>query len=405
MRAFLLALQPYICCRQKPASQGNCPRQPGNCVSHLAARAFDVDGGRMKITRSSKSSLKYCTAAKRAALYEFMDEYSRVVNLFIDRFWENTPILAELKKDIIGIADSWLSFRARQCAAREAVGMIVGQRRAAKSTGRPLVKPVHYGKTIALSANCARIEQGHNTFDLWVTLYSLGNKKKILLPVKAHRQINKFADWEMASSVVIGRDYVQFSFEKETGPKRTNGENLGVDVGINVLLATSAGEFVGTDVKRLIGNIKRKQSGSRKQKAAISTLSYYLHKQVKELFALHPDLRLVVVEKLQGLKQGKQPNRGKGFRKTLSSWRYRQLLDIIQLRTEENRVSFRSVSPYHTSQACPICSHTERGNRSGEKFHCLKCGYSEHADVVGAMNILGRFTSGQYGAAFQAGVA
>ena len=115
------------------------------------------------------------------------------------------------------------------------------------------------------------------------------------------------------------------------------------------------------------------------------------------------DLRLVVVEKLKDLKQGKKSNRSKSFRKTLSNWNYRELLNVVEMRTQENRVSFRSVNPYKTSQQCPQehCSHTERGNRVGEKFQCLKCGYSNHADIVGSLNILTRFTTGRYGAGFK----
>jgi IS605 OrfB family transposase len=112
---------------------------------------------------------------------------------------------------------------------------------------------------------------------------------------------------------------------------------------------------------------------------------------------------LVVVERLKDIKKGKQANRRKEFRKTLGNWNYRELLDIIQMRCEENRVSFRSVDPYKTSQQCPVpaCSHTERGNRVGENFKCLRCGYSDQADLVGSLNILTRFISGRYGAAFQ----
>lgn len=168
-----------------------------------------------------------------------MDEYTRVVNLFINRFWEQTPILAELTKEVTEFPDSWLSARARQCAAREAIGMIVGQKEAANSAKREAVKPVHSGKKIILSSQCVKVEQGDNTFDFWVRLSSPGNRKGILLPIKSHRQMAKFSDWQMSSSVTIHRDYVQFSFEKETGPKKTEGENIGLDVGINTLIATS----------------------------------------------------------------------------------------------------------------------------------------------------------------------
>ena len=46
--------QPNSRCRQKPASQGTCPRQPGNCVSLLAAQAFAVDGRNSKTHRTAR---------------------------------------------------------------------------------------------------------------------------------------------------------------------------------------------------------------------------------------------------------------------------------------------------------------------------------------------------------------
>ena len=79
-------------------------------------------------------------------------------------------------------------------------------------------------------------------------------------------------------------------------------------------------------------------------------------------------------------------------------------LKVIQRRAEENRVRFRTVNPAKTSQTCPvpICSHTQRENRVGKVFQCLRCGYSDDADYVGSLNILTRFLTGQYGAGFKA---
>ncbi len=193
---------------------------------------------------------------------------------------------------------------------------------------------------------------------------------------------------------------VQFSFDMETGSKKKTGQCVGIDVGINHLLATSDKELFGSEVKTLIAAIKRKTQGSKAYKRAKKTLFYYLHKVVKDYFASH-NLRLVAVEHLRDMKQGKRKNRSKEFRKTLSHWNYRELLEIIHLRCEEHRVSFRSVSPYKTSQRCPRCSHTQRENRHGEEFHCLQCGFEEQADIVGSMNILQRCLSGRYGAGFQ----
>ena len=107
-------------------------------------------------------------------------------------------------------------------------------------------------------------------------------------------------------------------------------------------MAMSNGRLIGSDVKELIGTIKRKEQNSKAYIRAKKTLSYYLHKIVKD-GPSWSDTRLVVVEKLKDLKKGKQTNRSKAFRRTLSNWNYRELLDIIQMRSEENCVSFRSV--------------------------------------------------------------
>ncbi len=49
------------------------------------------------------------------------------------------------------------------------------------------------------------------------------------------------------------------------------------------------------------------------------------------------------------------------------------------------------VDPKHTSQECPKCHHVSKDNRQTQaEFECVKCYYQEHADVVGANNILER---------------
>lgn len=76
-------------------------------------------------------------------------------------------------------------------------------------------------------------------------------------------------------------------------------------------------------------------------------------------------------------------------------------MNRVQQGTERNRVSFRSVYPAYTSQCCSKCDYTDRGNRSGEEFKCLKCGHVGNADINASQNILNRFLTGQYGAGFK----
>ena len=50
-----------------------------------------------------------------------------------------------------------------------------------------------------------------------------------------------------------------------------------------------------------------------------------------------------------------------------------------------------AVPPQYTSQTCPCCGHVAKENRQTQaRFACVDCGYENHADVVGAMNVLER---------------
>jgi putative transposase len=47
-----------------------------------------------------------------------------------------------------------------------------------------------------------------------------------------------------------------------------------------------------------------------------------------------------------------------------------------------------TVPPHHTSQTCPRCKHICAGNRRTQaRFRCVACDYTNHADVVAAINI------------------
>lgn len=61
-----------------------------------------------------------------------------------------------------------------------------------------------------------------------------------------------------------------------------------------------------------------------------------------------------------------------------------------------------TVDPRNTSRTCPGCGHIAKENRKNERFRCVVCGYTGHADHVGALNIL---AAGQAAAACGAGRA
>ena len=85
----------------------------------------------------------------------------------------------------------------------------------------------------------------------------------------------------------------------------------------------------------------------------------------------------------------------------IGTWNWKYWLNRLEAQCELNRISFRTVAPYYTSTICPVCGHSDRGNRVGEMFSCLGCGHKDNADINAGKNILNRFLTGQYGVCYK----
>ncbi len=348
----------------------------------------------MKISRSSKCSLKFTTASKLSKLDIVLTEYGRVVNGFIDQFWLECPAKGKLLKPVVDSVDSWFTARLRKVAAREAIGMV----KAAKERwGDKAVKPTHRGQRMCVSSTIARLDVAKDSsFDCWLHLASIGNGIILDLPIKRHKHFNDLATrGRRQESYIITRDSVQFCFEIETGPKQEPDRCVGVDTGINALASLSTGEQLGTDIKAGIERIKRCKHGSKGQKSAVRALRQRMDEVAKEVAG---KASLVVVENLKNITKNTKRRLVKSVRRSIGRWNVRYWFVTLQRKCEDSRASFRSVSPYKTSQTCSSCGHVDRGNRNGELFRCLSCGYEANADVQASRNILTRFLTGPYGA-------
>ena len=356
----------------------------------------------MKLVRSTKLTLKFANDGKKQQLRLILSEYSKVVNFFINLFWDEPTTKAQLLKTILAKADTWLCARTRKVAAREAIDMIRSAKEKAKECEEVEVKPTHHGKRMCFLSTNARIEPSKTKyFDAWLHLYSIGNKTLIDLPLKGHKHLNKLKTMgKRLESYIITENYVQVCYEIETGTKVNEGEIIGIDTGINALATLDTGEQYGKEVKQKMERVKRCQQGSKGQQKARRALKQYIDETAK---VVTKDKRLVVVEKLRQMNYKTKLKRrlSKNMRRSLGTWNYRYWLMRVEAACEIGRSSFRSVAPQYTSQRCHACGHTERGNRNGEVFKCRSCGHTDNADVNAAKNILLRFTCGQYGAAFK----
>ena len=359
----------------------------------------------MKIIRSSKCSTKFATNKKKIELQTILQEYGKVVNIFIDYFWDKKVDKTQLLKPIVDIPKtSWLSARLRKVAAREALDMISASKERWKDKPNKLVKPVHKGKRMYVSCTIAELKDSKDAkkFDAWLHIASVGNKMTMDIPIRFHKHYNKLCiKGRRLNSYIITGGYVQFVFETETGTKKEGKKCIGIDTGINALASLSTGEQFGTDIKQGIERVKRCKQGSKGKDRARRALKQRIDEVAKEV--IKSDVDLIVVESLKKMgHNGKLKRRlSKNIRRSIGSWNWKYWLGRLEQQAEQNRVSFRTVSPCYTSQTCPSCSHTDRGNRSGEVFRCQKCGYTDNADINASRNILNRFLTGPYGASYK----
>ena len=361
----------------------------------------------MKIIRSSKCSLKFATDSKLSELKKVLEEYGKVCNNFIEHFWKNgTPSKSELLKDIVNLPETWLTARLRKVAAREAIDMIRAVKERWKDKPWKITQPVHKGKRAYVSCTIADLQEKEDSkeFDAWLHLASLGEDTILDLPIKFHKHYNKLvAQGERLNSYILTDKYVQFSFEIEVGEKKKGVNAIGIDTGIKALASLNNGAQFGLDTEALIERIKRCQHGSNGQKQARRAFKQRIDEVVQELVSHFKQIDLIVVEKLKNLNYKSKLKRrlSKNMRRSIGTWAYRYWLKRLEQACETNRVSFRTVAPFYTSQTCPSCDHVDRGNRVGQVFRCLVCGHAGNADVCAARNILTRFLTGQYGARYQ----
>jgi len=70
-------------------------------------------------------------------------------------------------------------------------------------------------------------------------------------------------------------------------------------------------------------------------------------------------------------------------------WSFAELHKFIDYKAVSSGSLAVKVDAHYTSQACPCCGHASRENRpnKGLTFVCQPCGYTLHADLVGARNV------------------
>lgn len=360
--------------------------------------------------RSTKISLKFANSGRKKNLSRFLEEYRVVVGQFIDLFWsiDKVPILAP--RDTTSSINTWLSARALQCAAKQASGIVRGVR--SKNDKRtfilkkleeegniidakklrkileksPISKPQIHSIQPQLDSRFVKVDWKNDTsFDGWITLSSLGDGLKILIPIKKTRHFNKLLGApgaNLLSGIHLSSSSATFVVKSEPLNSENNGV-LGVDVGLKSCLSSSSGDQTVADnhdwtLEKIVAKLARKRKGSKRFKKAQDHRKNFINWSVNRLNL--DDVGVVRRERLHKMRQNKKVSR------SLSHWTYADIIEKLDRKCEERGVRVICVDPAYTSQKCSRCGKIKESNRKRERYAC-SCGNHMNADINAAINL------------------
>jgi len=219
-------------------------------------------------------------------------------------------------------------------------------------------------------------------------------------------------------SLKAGRWFVSIQTKREVDkPLPEAASAIGIDVGIARFATFSDGSYLEplnsfkrheTALRKAQQSLSRKEKFSsnwRKAKRKIQCLHArignarhdYLHKATTAISKNHA---MVCIEDLQIRNMSKSaagtseaPGRNvrakSGLNKAILDQGWYEFRRQLQYKLDWNGGFLIAVPPQNTSRTCPACRHISKDNRQTQaQFACVECGYTNNADVVGAINIL-----------------
>ncbi|QLJ53310.1 MAG: Transposase [Candidatus Fermentimicrarchaeum limneticum] len=260
-------------------------------------------------------------------------------------------------------------------------------------------QPVFSGRAIHYDARSSSIslEKG------LASLLTPRGRVKVRFTIPKYFQ--KFVMWKIKESNLVrcrDRKYrLMISIEKITIKSRKTGKVVGVDRGINNIIATSDGWLHDSihvfEIKRhyvsLRGRLQSKGTPSArrhlkklsgKEKRFMRDVNHCLSRRLID--SAEKD-GVIVLENLKGVRNVRHRRKQNWL---FSNWAFYQLEQFLAYKAEESGVAVEFIPARDTSKTCSICGI--RGQRHGSIFRCKACGAVLNADLNAAKNILHRYT-------------
>jgi len=366
--------------------------------------------------KCTKTSTKFANLIKRKDIDLLIDEYKRIISLFVDLLWNEDKIQQFIPREITSKIETWLSARMIQCAGKQASGIVRGTKKKQQQRlwvinklnkeGRlkqarklqriynniKISKPEIDNVEMELDSRFVKIDLDNSTsFDGWVTIVSIGNKQKIQIPFKKTKHFNKLnAIGTMKDGIRLSKKNITFNFDIKEPAKKQDGEVLGIDIGQTTTLSCS-NDFSTRlnrhkhDLNSINSILARKKKGSKAFQRAQQHRTNYINWSINQLNLT--GIRQVNIENIKNLRKGRRSSR------KLSHWTYADIFRKLESACKNNGVLVVKKNPTYTSQRCSQCGWTRKSNRNGKLFKCGSCGFTYDSDLNASRNIALELTS------------
>ena len=316
-----------------------------------------------------------------------------------------------LPKEITSqVSDTWLSARAIQCAGVQASGLVravktktakalkrrghlVKERKSLKKIDKQITKLLVAKPEITklqpqLSAQCARVDRNNETsFETWVTIHSISNGMKIILPAKGSKHLDELLTrgGKILNSVRVSNESVYVSLEMPPVPLKTEGKTVGMDLGVTEMFVGSDGQREiadkdGHTLSSIMETMKRRKNGSKGFERAQAHRESHINWAVKQINL--DGVSQVNLEDLKGVRKNKINSR------KMNRWTYGTIRRGVERLCAKNGVRTVRVNPNLSSQRCNQCGWTQGKNRCGKRFLCISCGHGADADENASLNLV-----------------
>ena len=381
--------------------------------------------------RTSKHNLHNANMNKLKNISDFIDEYRKVAQIYIDHIWEHglewnvknkkyefnatykldcPKILSTVKLNKeIGL-ETFLSGRALKCCITQVCGMlgsatskqrkrrfISNKKRANhQRVNKRLRKAIRKNKPVKpdasqinpeLNSICTDVQKSDNSFDYFVQLHSLVNNKRsfrINVPVNHHRRSKKWSDiGSMKKSILLSKNTVDLRWEVERAPKES-GKVVGADQGLKDVLTLSDKQVTpktdkhGHSLASITERLARRKKGSKNFSRAQDHRANFIHWSINKLN--FNGIKEVRLEEIRNIRYKSRSSR------LMSHWCNTLIRDKLLSVCEEKEVLCTLQTSTYRSQRCSDCGLVRKSNRKGKVYSCSSCGLELDADYNASLN-------------------